>query len=92
VDGGALMTMAADLGRYGHTGLIVTLVGPVYEPARHRPQAAFYLLRACLETERVAEGEALLARLRAVAPAPFTRHLDEFERAFNQLHGTEAHA
>jgi tetratricopeptide (TPR) repeat protein len=92
VDGGALMTMAADLGRYGHTGLIVTLVGPVYEPTRHGPQAAFHLLRACLETERVADGEALLARLRAVAPPPFARHLDEFERAFNQLHGTEAHA
>jgi tetratricopeptide (TPR) repeat protein len=92
VDGGALMTMAADLGQYGHTGLIVTLVGPVYEPTRHGPQAAFHLLRACLETERVAEGEALLARLRAVAPPPFTRHLDEFQRAFLQLHGTEAHA
>jgi Flp pilus assembly protein TadD len=84
VDGGALMTMAADLGQYGHTGLIVTLVGPVYEPTRHGPQAAFHLLRACLETERVAEGEALLARLRAVAPPPFMRHLDEFQRAFNR--------
>lgn len=92
VDGSALMTMAADLGQYGHTGLIVTLVGPVYEPTRHGPQAAFHLLRACLETERVAEGKALLARLRAVAPPPFTRHLDEFERAFMLLHGSEAHA
>jgi tetratricopeptide (TPR) repeat protein len=92
VDGGALMTMASDLGQYGHTGLIVTLVNPVYEPTRHGPQAAFHLLRACLETERVAEGEALLGRLRAVAPAPFTRHLDEFQRAFDQLHGTEVHA
>ncbi|SDF78313.1 Tetratricopeptide repeat-containing protein [Massilia sp. PDC64] len=92
VDGGALMTMAADLGQYGHTGLIVTLVGPVYEPMRHGPQPAFHLLRACLETERVAEGEALLARLRAVAPPPFTRHLDEFQRAFERLHHTEAHA
>jgi tetratricopeptide (TPR) repeat protein len=92
VDGSALMTMAADLGQYGHTGLIVTLVGPVYDPTRHGPQAAFHLLRACLETERVAEGEALLGRLRAVSPPPFTRHLDEFERAFHQLHGTEAHA
>ncbi len=92
VDGSALMTMAADLGQYGHTGLIVTLVGPVYEPTRHGPQAAFHLLRACLETERVAEGEALLARLRAVAPPPFTRHLDEFQRAFMQLRGSEAHA
>ncbi len=91
VDGSALMTMSADLGQYGHTGLIVTLVGPVYEPTRHGPQAAFRLLRACLETERVAEGEALLARLRAVAPPPFTRHLDEFQRAFTQLHGTEVH-
>ena len=92
VDGNALMTMAADLGQHGHTGLIVTLVGPVYEPIRHGPQAAFHLLRACLETERVAEGEALLARLRPLAPPPFTRHLDEFERAFRQLHPTEAHA
>jgi Flp pilus assembly protein TadD len=92
VDGGALMTMAADLGQYGHAGLIVTLVGPVYEPTRHGPQAAFHLLRACLETERVAEGEALLARLRAVAPPPFMRHLDEFQRAFNRLHKTEVHA
>jgi tetratricopeptide (TPR) repeat protein len=90
VDGGALMTMAADLARHGHTGLIVTLVGPVYEPAKHGPQAGFNLLRACLETERVAEGEALLARLRPLAPAPFTRHLDEFQRAFRQLHGTVA--
>ena len=89
VDGGALMTMAADLGQYGHTGMIVTLVGPVYEPTRHGPQPAFHLLRACLETERVAEGEALLARLRAVAPPPFTRHLDEFQRAFMELHETE---
>ena len=92
VDGGALMTMAADLGQYGHTGLIVTLVGPVYEPTRHGPQAAFHLLRACLETERVAEGEAWLARLRAVAAPPFTRHLDEFQRAFEQLHDNAAHA
>jgi tetratricopeptide (TPR) repeat protein len=92
VDGGALMTMSADLGRHGHTGLIVTLVGPVYEPAKHGPQAGFNLLRACLETERVAEGEALLARLRPLAPPPFTRHLDEFQRAFRQLHSTEAHA
>jgi tetratricopeptide (TPR) repeat protein len=92
VDGAALMTMSADLGQYGHTGLIVTLVGPVYEPAKHGPQAGFNLLRACLETERVAEGEALLARLRPLAPAPFTRHLDEFQRAFRHLHGTEAHA
>ncbi len=92
VDGSALMTMAADLGQYGHTGLVVTLVGPVYEPTRHGPQAAFHLLRACLETERVAEGEALLARLRAVAPPPFTRHLDEFQRAFEQLQGAAAHA
>ena len=92
VDGSALMTMAADLGQYGHTGLIVTLVGPVYDPTRHGPQAAFHLLRACLETERVAEGKALLGRLRAVSPPPFTRHLDEFERAFHQLHGSEAHA
>jgi tetratricopeptide (TPR) repeat protein len=92
VDGGALMTMSADLARHGHTGLIVTLVGPVYEPAKHGPQAGFNLLRACLETERVAEGEALLARLRPLAPPPFTRHLDEFQRAFRQLHGNEAHA
>jgi tetratricopeptide (TPR) repeat protein len=92
VDRSALMTMAADLGQYGHTGLIVTLVGPVYDPTRHGPQAAFHLLRACLETERVPEGKALLGRLRAVSPPPFTRHLDEFERAFHQLHGTEAHA
>jgi hypothetical protein len=40
----------------------------------------------------VAEGEALLARLRPLAPPPFTRHLDEFERAFRQLHASEAHA
>jgi hypothetical protein len=40
----------------------------------------------------VAEGEALLARLRPLAPAPFTRHLDEFQRAFRRLHGTAAHA
>jgi tetratricopeptide (TPR) repeat protein len=92
VDGSALMTMSSDLGRYGHTGLIVTLVGPVYEPAKHGPQAGFNLLRACLETERVAEGEALLARLRPLAPAPFLRHLDEFEQAFRVLHGTEMHA
>jgi predicted Zn-dependent protease len=92
VDGGALTTISADLGQYGHTGLIVTLVGPVYEPTRHGPQAGFNLLRACLETERVAEGEALLARLRPLAPPPFTRHLDEFQRAFQHLHGTEAHA
>jgi tetratricopeptide (TPR) repeat protein len=92
VDGGALMTIAADLGQYGHTGLIVTLVGPVYEPAKHGPQAAFHLLRACLETARVAEGEALLGRLRAVASPPFTRHLEEFQKAFDQLHGSEAHA
>jgi tetratricopeptide (TPR) repeat protein len=92
VDGSALMTMSSDLGRYGHTGLIVTLVGPVYEPAKHGPQAGFNLLRACLETERVAEGEALLARLRPLAPPPFMRHLDEFEQAFRVLHGTEAHA
>jgi tetratricopeptide (TPR) repeat protein len=92
VDGDALMTMSADLGRHGHTGLIVTLVGPVYEPAKHGPQAGFNLLRACLETERVAEGEALLARLRPLAPPPFTRHLDEFQRAFDQLHRSAAHA
>lgn len=92
VDGSALMTMSSDLGRYGHTGLIVTLVGPVYEPAKHGPQAGFNLLRACLETERVAEGEALLARLRPLAPPPFMRHLDEFQQAFRLLHGTEAHA
>jgi tetratricopeptide (TPR) repeat protein len=92
VDGGALMTMSSDLGRHGHTGLIVTLVGPVYEPSKHGPQAGFNLLRACLETERVAEGEALLARLRPLAPPPFTRHLDEFQRAFRQLHSSEAHA
>lgn len=92
VDGGALMMMSADLGQHGHTGLIVTLVGPVYEPTRHGAQAGFNLLRACLETERVAEGEALLARLRPLAPPPFTRHLDEFQRAFDQLHGSEVHA
>jgi tetratricopeptide (TPR) repeat protein len=92
VDGSALMTITADLGRHGHTGLIVTLVGPVYEPAMHGPQAGFSLLRACLETERVDEGEALLARLRPLAPPPFTRHLDEFQRAFRQLHGTQAHS
>ena len=89
VDGGALMTMSADLGRHGHTGLIVTLVGPVYEPSKHGLQAGFSLLRACLETERVADGKALLARLRPLAPPPFTRHLDEFERAFDHLHETE---
>ena len=92
VDGSALMTMSSDLGRHGHTGLIVTLVGPVYEPAKHGPQAGFNLLRACLETERAAEGEALLARLRPLATPSFMRHLDEFEQAFRLLHGTEAHA
>ncbi|WP_440962517.1 tetratricopeptide repeat protein [Massilia sp. GER05] len=92
VDGSALMTLAADLGQYGHTGLIVTLVGPIYDPTRHGPQAAFHLLRACLETERVAEGEALLGRLRAVSAPPFTRHLDEFQRAFDRLHRTVVHA
>jgi tetratricopeptide (TPR) repeat protein len=92
VDGSALMTMSSDLGRYGHTGLIVTLVGPVYEPAKHGPQAGINLLRACLETERVTEGEALLARLRPLAPPPFMRHLDEFQQAFRLLHGAEIHA
>jgi len=92
VDGSALMTMSSDLGRYGHTALIVTLVGPVYEPAKHGPQAGFNLLRACLETERVAEGEALLARLRPLATPSFMRHLDEFHQAFRLLHGTEAPA
>ena len=72
--------------------MIVTLVGPVYEPAKHGPQAGFNLLRACLETERVAEGEALLARLRPLATPSFVRHLDEFQQAFRLLHGTEAHA
>jgi len=91
VDGCALMTMAADLGRHGHAGLIVTLVGPVYEPAKHGPQAGFSLLRACLETDRVADGEALLARLRPYAPEPFARHLDEFQQAFRELHKADAH-
>ena len=92
VDGSALVTMSSDLARYGHTELIVTLVGPVYEPAKHGPQAGFNLLRACLETERVAEGEALLARLRPLAPPSFMRHLDEFQQAYRLLHGTEVHA
>jgi tetratricopeptide (TPR) repeat protein len=92
VNGSALMTMAADLARHGHAGLIVTLVGPVYEPGKHGPQAGFSLLRACLETARVAEGEALLARLRPLAPPPFMRHLDDFQRAFRQLHGNATHA
>jgi tetratricopeptide (TPR) repeat protein len=87
VDGSALTTMAADLARHGHTGLVVTIVGPVYEPAIHGPQAGFSLLRACLEMQRVADGEALLARLRPLATPPFTRHLDEFQRAFDRLHG-----
>jgi len=52
VDGSALMTMSSDLGRYGHTGLIVTLVGPVYEPAKHGPQAGFNLLRFFLLNPR----------------------------------------
>jgi hypothetical protein len=43
------------------------------------------LLRVCLDTQRVADGEALLARLRPLAPAPFTRQLDEFQRAFERL-------
>jgi tetratricopeptide (TPR) repeat protein len=92
VDGNALMTMSTDLGRHGHTGLVVTLIGPVYEPAKHGPQAGFNLLRACLETERVTEGEALLARLRPLAPPPLMRHLDEFQQAFRLLRGTEVHA
>jgi len=62
------------------------LVGPVYEPAMHGPQAGFSLLRACLETQRVADGEALLARLRPLATPPFVRQLDEFQRAFDRLH------
>lgn len=86
VDGSALTTMAADLARHGHTGLVVTLVGPVYEPAIHGPQAGFSLLRACLEMQRVTDGEALLARLRPLATPSFTRHLDEFQRAFDRLH------
>jgi tetratricopeptide (TPR) repeat protein len=86
VDGSALTTMSADLARHGHTGLVVTLVGPVYEPAMHGPQAGFSLLRACLETQRVADGEALLARLRPLATPPFVRQLDEFQRAFDRLH------
>ena len=49
------------------------------------------LLRACLDTERAAEGEALLARLRPVAPAVFGRRLDEFQQAFRQLRGARAH-
>jgi len=90
VDGTALQTMAADLRHHGHAGLAVTLAGPVYEPCRHGPQAGLHLLRACLETERAAEGEALLARLRPLAPAVFERRLDEFQQAFRQLRGARA--
>ncbi|NIA52573.1 hypothetical protein HAV22_02740 [Massilia sp. TW-1] len=86
VDGSALTTMSADLARHGHTGLVVTLVGPVYEPAMHGAQAGFSLLRACLETQRVADGETLLARLRPLATPPLARQLDEFQRAFDRLH------
>jgi len=85
VDGTVLQTLAADLRHHGHAGLAVTLAGPVYEPCRHGPQAGLQLLRACLETERAAEGEALLARLRPVAPAVFGRRLDEFQQAFALL-------
>ena len=82
VDSVFLLTMMADLCRHGHAGLAVTLAGPVYDPASHGAQAGLNLLRACLETERAAEGEALLARLRPFAPAVFERRLDEFEQAF----------
>lgn len=87
VDGTVLLTIAADLRSHGHAGLAVTLTGPVYEPARHGPQAGLNLLRACLETERAADGEALLARMRPLATEPFTRHLEEFHRAFVRMGG-----
>jgi tetratricopeptide (TPR) repeat protein len=85
VDGTVLLTMATDLRSHGHAGLAVTLAGPVYEPARHGPQAGLNLLRACLETERAADGEALLTRMRPLATEPFTRHLDEFHQAFVRM-------
>ena len=90
LDGTVLLTIASDLRSHGHAGLAVTLAGPVYEPARHGPQAGLNLLRACLETERAADGEALLARMRPLATAPFTRHLDEFQQAFARLRGARS--
>lgn len=90
VDGAFLLTMTTDLRSHGHAGLAVTLAGPVYEPARHGAQAGLDLLRACLETERAAEGESLLARLRPLAGAPFARRLDEFQRAFCRMRGARA--
>jgi tetratricopeptide (TPR) repeat protein len=84
-DGDALMMVSGDLGTHGHIAEIVELVAPVFEPTRHGPAAGLNLLRAYLQLRRIAEGEAMLARLYSLNLPPYRQQLDEFEHTFQRM-------
>lgn len=90
-DGGALMMMSGDLGNSGQIQLIQELIGPAYDERKHDPMAGLNLLRAYQQLGKLDEGEALLARMYALALAPIKQHLDQFAQSFQQMRKGEAH-
>jgi tetratricopeptide (TPR) repeat protein len=84
LEGSTLMMVSGDLGNAGQVGLMLDLVGPVYDPARHDPRAGMNLARGYLQEGRLDEGEALLEKLYKANLPPFKQYLDELADGFQQ--------
>lgn len=81
----ALMMISGDLGNNGHEALIIELILPVYDPARHSPQTGFNLLEALIRQRKLELGELLLSRLYALNMSPYKQALDTYANRLQAL-------
>lgn len=83
----ALTMISGDLGKNGEIQSITKLVAPIYDEHKHGFPTGLNLLRAYLELGRVAEGQALLARMYALNLAPIKVYLDDFAQELEKARG-----
>jgi tetratricopeptide (TPR) repeat protein len=83
-----LMMISGDLGNNGYVAEMLDVVGPVYDPHRHHPTSGLNLLRAFLQTGKVAAGEELLHELFGLNRPDLRDHLFHLSSEFEKLKGT----
>lgn len=81
----AWMMLSGDLGNNGYLAEMIELLLPSYEAERHGALAGLNLLQACLETQRLDEGEQLLHALFALNRPDLKDRLFQFSADFDKL-------
>lgn len=81
----AYMQVTGDLGRNGYVEEIFNAFGDNYSPEEHGINTGINLLQACLETEKIEKGQAVLGLLYELNRPDYKNHLDFYAQKFEDF-------